>query len=135
MGAGKKISLILIMVIALAVAGFFVYQYVQKHKTNPDSVQQQPPSSSIDTVKEKEFYDALKKIIASDQDADGIADTEERGYKTDPANADTDSDGLNDWQEIFIYKTDPLKNDTDGDTFLDGYEVRRGYDPKGKGAL
>ena len=44
--------------------------------------------------------------------------------KTDPANPDTDADGLTDGQEVTIYKTDPLNPDTDGDTLKDGDEVR-----------
>jgi hypothetical protein len=38
--------------------------------------------------------------------------------------ADTDGDGLSDFEEIFVYHTDPLDRDTDGDGLLDGWEVK-----------
>jgi hypothetical protein len=41
---------------------------------------------------------------------------------------DTDGDGLTDTQEA-IYGTDPNNPDTDGDGYLDGDEVKHGYDP------
>jgi hypothetical protein len=36
---------------------------------------------------------------------------------------DSDGDGLNNYQEVFIYKTNPNNPDTDGDTLKDGMEV------------
>ena len=44
-------------------------------------------------------------------------------------NADSDGDGLTDWQEIFIYSTDPAIPDTDGDGLSDSAEVLSGADP------
>ncbi len=41
---------------------------------------------------------------------------------------DIDNDGLTGWEEK-IYKTDPNNPDTDGDGYLDGEEVASGYDP------
>ncbi|HTM67814.1 MAG TPA: L,D-transpeptidase family protein [Candidatus Binatia bacterium] len=43
---------------------------------------------------------------------------------------DTDNDGLTDLQETTIYKTDPAIADTDSDGFPDGLEVRNGYSPR-----
>lgn len=48
---------------------------------------------------------------------------------------DTDLDGLFDWEEIEIYGTNPFASDTDGDGFLDGNEVKNGYNPNGPGKL
>ncbi|MBI4135674.1 hypothetical protein HY477_03000 [Candidatus Uhrbacteria bacterium] len=48
--------------------------------------------------------------------------------------SDFDHDGLSDALEIF-YGTDPANPDSDDDTFLDGEEVRRGYNPLGGGEL
>jgi len=48
---------------------------------------------------------------------------------TDPANPDTDGDGLTDGDEVQVYFTDPTKADTDGDRWTDGYEVTQGTDP------
>ena len=45
-----------------------------------------------------------------------------------PAGLDSDSDGLTDSEEA-LYGTDPHNPDTDGDSFLDGNEVFHLYDP------
>jgi hypothetical protein len=51
----------------------------------------------------------------------------ERNYNgTDPLNADTDGDGVNDGQEA---GTDPLNSDTDGDGVTDGQEKTDATDP------
>lgn len=46
--------------------------------------------------------------------------------------ADTDGDGLKDWEES-LWNTDPLNKDTDGDGTTDGQEVKDGRDPLKKG--
>ena len=64
-----------------------------------------------------------------DSDSDGIFDMYEEhnsyksGTKTDRFNADTDSDGLTDGEEINLYNTNPTANDTDSDGLIDGAEV------------
>jgi len=70
-----------------------------------------------------------------DTDHDGLTDTEETALGTNINNSDSDSDGLYDREEARVYKTDPLNPDTDGDTFLDGGEVKNGFNPKGAGKL
>src|SRR5262249_28329817 len=50
---------------------------------------------------------------------------------TDPRSliqADSDLDGLSDYDEINIYRTDPHNSDSDGDGFNDGTEVSFGTD-------
>jgi len=65
-----------------------------------------------------------------DTDGDGLQDGEEiTRYQTNPLVADTDGDGLKDGDEALKYETDPLKPDTDGDGVLDGREVQLGTDP------
>ena len=69
----------------------------------------------------------LKK---ADTDNDGLNDFDELNiYGTDPKKADTDNDGLNDFDELNIYGTDPLIPDTDGDGLKDGDEIVLGLDP------
>lgn len=51
---------------------------------------------------------------------------------TSTTNADSDGDGLPDWQEA-LWKTDPYNPDSDGDGVLDGEEVRTSHDPTKKG--
>ncbi len=50
-------------------------------------------------------------------------------------NDDADSDGLSNKLEKTIYFTDPLNPDTDGDGYLDGDEVKNGFNPRGPGRL
>ncbi len=59
----------------------------------------------------------------TDKDKDGLTRCEELELGTDPRNADTDGDGLNDGDEVKKYGTDPRKADTDGDGLSDGDEV------------
>ena len=47
---------------------------------------------------------------------------------------DTDNDGLTDDQEE-LYGTDINNSDTDGDGYIDGDEVKNGYNPNGEGKL
>jgi len=72
---------------------------------------------------------------AIDSDKDGLDDVREKELGTDPYNADTDNDGLNDGDEVIIWKTNPLNPDTDGDSYKDGEEVLHGYNPLGPGKL
>lgn len=54
--------------------------------------------------------------------------------KTIDATIDSDQDGLMDTEEA-KYGTDPLNSDSDGDTYFDGAEVKGGYNPLGAGKL
>jgi len=47
---------------------------------------------------------------------------------------DSDQDGLTDQEEQAL-GTDPHNPDTDGDGYLDGAEVKAGYNPLGAGKL
>lgn len=64
-----------------------------------------------------------------DADADGISNKRELEIGTDLTKSDTDSDKLNDNDEISIYGTDPLKMDTDDDGAADGREIELGTNP------
>jgi len=70
-----------------------------------------------------------------DSDDDQLSDDKERELGTDPNNWDSDADGLGDGDEALVWKTNPLNPDTDGDTYLDGAEVKNGYNPLGPGKL
>lgn len=86
---------------------------------------------AADTAYARAYY--LDTIYIADRDGDGILDIYETntGVKisdtdtgTDPRNDDTDSDGLDDYEELFIYNTDPNNPDSDGDGIDDNDEVR-----------
>lgn len=66
-----------------------------------------------------------------DTDGDAIDDgAEVNTYGTDPTLSDTESDGLHDYAEIDVYGTDPTAFDTDGDGVGDGAEaLGTGSDP------
>jgi hypothetical protein len=74
-------------------------------------------------------------VTPPDSDGDGLIDTEEVAAGTNPIEADTDHDGLNDYEELKVWRTNPLNPDTDGDGFPDGQEVQNGYNPNGPGKL
>lgn len=131
MSTGKKI-VILLVIAALTGAGVLAYRTFYLS----GQAGKKPAASTgavVNEVRQQEFNNAIKKVSASDQDLDGISDSDEAKYKTSVTSADTDGDGLTDYQEIFNFKTDPLKADTDGDGLADGYEARRGKDPLVKG--
>jgi len=82
----------------------------------------------------------------ADGDGDGLSDDVEEALGTDPDSADTDHDGLSDYQEVYwdgdgalnAYDPDinptgmdlnPLDADTDGDGVRDGSEAEFGSDP------
>ena len=60
----------------------------------------------------------------ADTDGDGLSDYEEVvKYHTNPTVADSDGDGLKDGEEVMTYHTSPLDKDTDHDGLTDGEEV------------
>jgi thiol-disulfide isomerase/thioredoxin len=63
-----------------------------------------------------------------DSDGDGLSDSEEQSYGTDPNDPDSDNDGLMDGEEISL-GTDPTNSDTDGDSYSDYSELVEGTDP------
>ena len=66
----------------------------------------------------------------TDSDGDGLTALEEQTHGTDPADTDSDDDGLDDADEINIHSTDPLDADSDDDGLDDGDEVDvHGTDP------
>jgi len=77
--------------------------------------------------------DAPAGALAFPPNVGGPIDTSQVHFKigTGP---DSDGDGLSDSEEA-RYGSDPHQADTDHDGFLDGVEVQRGYSPTGPGRL
>ncbi len=131
----KKLIILFVILIIIGFGVFVLYKKNTLKNVVSNNISNLPVNQSVDLAKKEEFESALKKAVATDRDLDGISDEDEARYKTAVDSSDTDGDGLTDWQEIFLFSTDPLKTDTDNDTFSDGYEVRRGLNPKGPGNL
>jgi hypothetical protein len=64
-----------------------------------------------------------------DSDGDGLEDAIEVELGTDPADTDTDDDGLTDGDEYYVHQTGTRNPDTDGDGVVDGEETANGTDP------
>ncbi len=61
----------------------------------------------------------------ADSDLDDLDDYHEvMFYDTDPLAQDSDSDGLDDRDEVLNYNSDPWLPDTDGDGAQDGLEAQ-----------
>ena len=106
-------------------------------------------TSWIDTPDDlsDDFYDvaytfagpaAVNVTECVDSDSDGLCDSVETDTNTyvntddtgtDPADSDTDDDGLLDGDEVNTYNTNPVKADTDEDGMDDQWEVNNGTDP------
>lgn len=66
---------------------------------------------------------------AEDPDGDKLTNLEEQAKGSDPLMADSDLDGLSDFDEVKRHNTDPAKSDSDNDGADDGWELKHGYDP------
>ena len=65
-----------------------------------------------------------------DSDSDTLNDADEiNTYFTNPNLADSDADGLSDDAEISTYSTNPILADTSGDGLNDGAVINAGFDP------
>ncbi len=61
----------------------------------------------------------------ADTDGEGLSDYEEiRVFHSNPLLKDSDRDGLNDYVEAVKYRTSPLEPDTDGDGVTDAEEIQ-----------
>ncbi|MFA6486254.1 MAG: hypothetical protein WCT40_02720 [Candidatus Magasanikbacteria bacterium] len=132
-----------IAIIILAGAGIFAggWFLAEKLLGRPIIAPDQPngvvlsPEEAANLQARQQWVKTATQWETKDSDLDNIPDTEEAKLGTDPKKEDTDDDGLNDDQEIYVFKTDPKKYDTDGDGVTDGTEVARGANPLGAGKL
>lgn len=138
----------LLLVALLAIAGFFIMKSVLEPTATrvPD-----PPSTTNDgnvdadatqtaiAIAQSELSAAQSTATAGaataavegDADGDGLSNEQEAALGTDPANSDTDLDGLKDGDEVLIHGTDPDNRDSDSDLLTDFDEVNNyGTDPR-----
>jgi len=76
-----------------------------------------------------------EEVVPEEPEISETVETEESLPSDEVVNLDSDQDGLSDADELNVYGTNPLKSDTDGDGYLDGEEVKNGYNPLGEGRL
>lgn len=81
------------------------------------------PGDPNKAVAEVQFGFKLFFGGSADKDGDGLLNAEEKSYGTNPKHADSDLDGLDDYNEVHSYRTDPLKKDSDDDLINDAEEV------------
>jgi hypothetical protein len=77
----------------------------------------------------RELFQTRTNPFVKDTDSDGLNDGEEISYGTPPLIEDTDGDGLLDGEEVHIYGTNPLVKDTDQDGIDDFHEIKLGTNP------
>ena len=77
----------------------------------------------LDDDWEQDHFGDLTESSGDDPDQDGLTNLEEFLADTDPNNPDTDGDGLDDYDELFVHGTDPKNSDTDGDGLNDYVEI------------
>lgn len=69
-------------------------------------------------------------VSDADDDNDGLPTSREADLGTNPNNADSDGDGINDGREVNDLRTDPLSLDSDCDGLPDGQEIQNNTDPQ-----
>lgn len=87
-----------------------------------------PPDSDKDGLSDSDEGKWGTNPKKSDTDGDGVSDGAEiNQYKTDPtkASADADGDGIKDSDEILKYFSSPTNSDTDGDGLSDPEEINK----------
>lgn len=101
-----KIIFAIVLLASLALGGYALW----KNAGNRDAEQQAKIASARESKPESDNETA----VIADSDSDGLQDWEEKLWKTDPNNPDSDKDGANDGDEI-AQNRNPLKkgpNDT-----------------------
>lgn len=131
----RLLILLILLIIAGCIAAFF-FLFPSSRSVSPSTAPNPNSENGVNATNAAipEPSTVLDEPIR-DSDGDGLLDSEESQYGTNPELLDTDSDGLNDRQEVRVYQTEPTVPDTDGDGFLDGEEVRNFFNPKGDGKL
>jgi hypothetical protein len=89
-----------------------------------------------DGVNNADEYAGRANPLVADTDADGLSDFQEIvTYGTNPAKPDSDDDGLSDEDEVLTHLTDPWDADSDNDGYTDLDEVLYGGDPNDASGL
>ena len=102
--------------------GIELYSYGNDRNTtclsHPETLAQGfNPTPAIDNIPNDgtDVINALDPNNHQDSDGDGVSDSEEIFYGTNPLLDDTDLDGLKDGEEIYTYETNATNPETDSD--------------------
>lgn len=136
----KKIAAMLISIMLLAAIATAVYAYISSGSKNTETPIEENNEEQIEEVVEEteeepvEQEEVIEEDITDDSqldyDGDGLKNSEEDDWGTDPLEPDTDNDGVFDWDEVNLYESDPLEPDSDGDGLNDYDEINVwGTDP------
>ncbi len=130
----QKLFVILIgIAVVIFLASFGIYYFGKNNEETPGGTET-PATNSLVNIPVGGGETPEVVSPPADQDLDGLTDEEEKKLGTDPANRDTDGDGLGDGAEV-KYKHNPLVKDfnigtvdTDKDGLTDEEEKFLGTD-------
>jgi len=141
--------IIIVIVLVLAILGLIlVNKYVDFSKINflnknNQAVTQESATAATNNEEQKATTSIPSETVVTEEAtiatsvpataASSVVASATPATVVDP-NIDSDNDGLTDAQEK-VLGTDPHNPDTDGDGYLDGAEVKSGYNPLGAGKL
>ena len=109
--------------------GLTDYQEIFNYRTDPNKLDTDGDGLGDGWEQEYGFNPLVDSGEATlDNDDDGLNNLAEFAAGTNPSRADTDFDGLNDYQEINETNTDVLKADSDNDNLPDGWELAHNLD-------
>ncbi len=139
-GGRLKAVIIFVAIVLVIGAAFLISLKILRSKTpvTPQApVLEEESAAPVNTQPSTTPVEEAPAVIETqiDTDKDGLLDAREAELGTDISKSDTDGDTLFDREEVDVYKTNPLSPDTDGDGYLDGAEVKGGYNPNGPGKL
>ena len=157
----KTIFLIVIILAIILISAYFVYSKILLPKTlnvennntintstestkleelivvnNEENINKENTTSEENISTSSEESGAMDALKTMDSDSDGLNDYDETYvYNTDPYLLDSDNDIISDYDEVIIFGTNPVLPDSDNDTYLDGKEIMSGYNPLGNGKI
>ena len=120
----KKFFGVLLKVILIGIAVFFVGKFAYQKYTEHAAIKNLRGSMEIFDVK---TYEEEWANTASDITGMTLLDKYNAGLML-VTGSDTDGDGLTDKEEIETYGSDPLSTSTAGDLYSDSYKVANGMD-------
>ena len=101
----KKPVFFLVVVLVLSV--IYAPQFFMKDN-DETSAKVKLDTSAVSTART-----VLKRLPSADFDGDGINNSDEEKYGSNPYFVDSDNDGINDYCEVYVTKTNPAKADED----------------------